>query len=104
MGVITFTITGSQAAVETLRDELAGDAALPHGEALSLSGVHPALSTTALRRPLGLEPLVYFTVVFSAHLAADFTAHAVRTWLRDRASRSVARIEVEETEGEEGKS
>ena len=101
MDVITFTIAGSQAAVERLHREFADDTTLPHGDALSLSDVQPVLSTTALRRPLGLEPLVYFTVAFSAHLAADFTAHAVRDWLKDRASRSVAKIEITEAPNEE---
>jgi hypothetical protein len=91
-----FTVKGTQAAIENLFREFENDKTISGDPGVSTEPPTPINDTSALRRPLGLEPMTYFVVAYSAHLAADVTMETIRMWLHSRASKSAAKISVEE--------
>jgi hypothetical protein len=91
-----FKIKGKQVAVETLFHALKDEQTLSGDPGVSISSIDSVTSTSSLRKPLGLEPLVYFVVAYSAHLAAEVTHDMIKKWLEDRAKQSPNKISIEE--------
>ena len=65
---------------------------------LKLSPVAEAAPSALSRRPAGMDPVMYFTCAFTAHLAASM-AHdglaSLKQWLAKRADESKARVKIQ---------
>ena len=94
-----FTIKGKQVAVENFLRDLESEKTIANDPSVSIGAISSVSDTAVLRKPLGLEPLVYFVVVYSAHLAAGLTHDAIRKWLTEHSKASAYKLSIEEGEG-----
>lgn len=91
-----FRITGKRSSIEHFLKELKAEQAIAGNPGVSIGGVMTFIDGTGRRKPLGIEPLVYFVVVYSAHLAAELTHDKIKEWLTERAKQSEPRIDIED--------
>ena len=70
-------LSGSQSTIEYIRNEMVEN----NTELISLTPIYEKKCDPFKPKPLGMEPLVYFCVVFAAHFTADLAVDFTKRYI-----------------------